>query len=366
MLRKKKLFFIINSFSMGGGAEALLTQIVNNLDSNKYEIGIMEIIHSDKKQEKTNKSVKIYPYFTLADAPDRKQRMYYVYHEWDMVIKEYIPDDYDIYISFNYLKPTFLLPKGKKCIAWIHGDVYNLLDKEKEEERKLQSEAFKKADKIITISDITTQSVIDVFPEHKDKVNVLYNGIDIDRVVEESEQNTNVKLKHPSVLSIGRLDNNKNPIRMFDIFRMLHEEMPEVHLYYLGYGELSEKIECLKDKYKLQEYVHLLGYHDNPFPIIKQCNVVGMFSKSEGFPMALLEAVALGKPFVSSLFGGARILANEYNCGKVIKNDDEAVEAFKDFLLEDTNILKDKCNKTIVNYEFKRYINRIESILDSL
>ena len=40
-----RLFFIINSFSMGGGAEALLTQIVNNLNAQKYEIGIMEIIH---------------------------------------------------------------------------------------------------------------------------------------------------------------------------------------------------------------------------------------------------------------------------------------------------------------------------------
>ena len=32
----KKIFFIINSFSWGGGAEALLTQIVNHLNSEKY------------------------------------------------------------------------------------------------------------------------------------------------------------------------------------------------------------------------------------------------------------------------------------------------------------------------------------------
>lgn len=79
--------FIINSFSMGGGAEALLTQIVNNLNAQKYEIGIMEIIHGKVKNEPVNDNIKIYPYYTLADAPDRKERMYYVYHEWNKVIK---------------------------------------------------------------------------------------------------------------------------------------------------------------------------------------------------------------------------------------------------------------------------------------
>ena len=43
----KKVFFIINCYSKGGGAESLLTKIVNNLDETKYEIGIMEIIHDN-------------------------------------------------------------------------------------------------------------------------------------------------------------------------------------------------------------------------------------------------------------------------------------------------------------------------------
>ena len=114
----KRIFFIINCFSKGGGAEALLTLIVNNLNPQKYEIGVMEIIHDTIKKEPIHENVRMYPYYTLADAADRKARMYYVYHEWDKVIQEYIPQDYDIYVSFNYLKPSFLLPKGKSV---LHG-----------------------------------------------------------------------------------------------------------------------------------------------------------------------------------------------------------------------------------------------------
>ena len=42
-----KILFLIFSYSMGGGAEALLTSIVNNLNPQKYDISIREIYHYD-------------------------------------------------------------------------------------------------------------------------------------------------------------------------------------------------------------------------------------------------------------------------------------------------------------------------------
>ena len=62
----------------------------------------------------------------------------------------------------------------------IHGDVYDLAKADKTEERALQEEAFHKVDKIVSISDITTQSLLDLFPNHKDKIEIIYNGIDVE------------------------------------------------------------------------------------------------------------------------------------------------------------------------------------------
>lgn len=360
----KKIFFIINCYSKGGGAESLLTMIVNHLNPKKYEIGIMEIIHDSIKQEPINGNIRIYPYYTLADAPNRKARMYYVYHEWNQVIEKYIPQDYDLYVSFNYLKPSFLLPEGKKCISWIHGDVYELASKEKTEERNLQNTAFYKAEKIVTISDITTQSVWELFPEHRGKIYVIYNGVDIEGVRKKALEQTNIRLEHPSILSIGRLDHNKNPLRMLRIFKKLQEKIPEAHLYYLGYGDLEEEVREQSRIYNIENRVHLLGYYDNPFPIITQCDVVGMFSLAEGFPMALLEAAALDKPFVSSVIGGARILANDGKCGRVIETDNEAVKAFEKILQGDKETQIQKCRECIKEFGLKKYIQRIENLFD--
>ena len=70
----KRIFFIIYSFSTGGGAESLLTTIVNNLNPEKYEIGIMEIVHYGVKTEPINKNIKIYPYYVRIDDQERKKK----------------------------------------------------------------------------------------------------------------------------------------------------------------------------------------------------------------------------------------------------------------------------------------------------
>lgn len=363
---KKKVFFIIDSYSMGGGAESLLTTIVNNLNPLKYEIGIMEIIHSDKKKEPVNKNIKIYPYYVEESDPERKPNMYYVYHEWDKVIAEYIPHDYDLYVSFNYLKPSFLLPKGKKCIAWIHSDVYKLGRENLQEERLLQDEAFEKADVIVSISDITTQSLKALFSRHACKLREIYNGLDIERVRAKAGEPTEIRLEHPAMLSIGRLEERKNPLRTLDIFERVCQKIGEAHLYYLGYGNLGEAVLDAANSKGLAHQIHMLGYHYNPFPIVAQCDVIGMFSTSEGFPMSLLEGVALNKPFVSSVIGGAGILANGQKCGKVVETDEAAADAIIGFLNADPDLIKRECSESIKRFSLKTYISKIEELFDEV
>lgn len=165
---------------------------------------------------------------------------------------------------------------------------------------------------------------------------------------------------------MGRLDANKNPLRLLNIFEKLCSKVPNAHLYYLGYGILGEEVERQAKDKGLENQVHLLGYHDNPFPIISQCDVSCMFSHSEGFPMALLESVALGKPFVSSIVGGSRILAKDSLCGNAVKTDEEAVESIIKFLGEDKEITKDHCMESIERFTLHRYIEQIENLFDEV
>ena len=60
-MEKLKLLFITYTHSNGGGAEKVLTTLVNNLDSEKYDISIFEIVRYDVKQEPLNKNIRLLP-----------------------------------------------------------------------------------------------------------------------------------------------------------------------------------------------------------------------------------------------------------------------------------------------------------------
>lgn len=369
---KTRLFFIIYTYTCGGGSEAVLTMIVNSLyRTGKYDIGVMEIVHYGIKEEPTDERIKIYPYYVREDDPDRKLKIRDVYRAWDKVIKEHIPLDYDVYISFNYLLPSFLLPPGKKNIAWIHGDVYDLVNrypnqKVMTDEIDLQREAFKKADRIVAISDITEQSLRDLFPEYENKLRVVYNGIDYESVRNLAKEKTDIELKKPAIVFVGRLDDNKQPLRMLGIFEKLAKKREDVCLYYLGTGTLAERLREEIVRNNLQDRVFLTGYVNNPYPVMKQADVLGMASVSEGFPTVLLESVSLGVPFVSTVVGGSRVLSDNGSCGIAYETDDEAVNAFEHFLDANAGDVKEKCFERIQEFSLEKYIGRVEALIEEV
>jgi len=365
---KKKILFITNSFSTGGGAESLLARIANNLNSDKYDVFIIEVLHRDIKTEKIRPEITVLPYIMRADDPERKEKMYYVFHEPWTVFNEFIGDHFDLYVAFTYMKPILLLPEGKKCISWMHGDIYNLLgNKDKiPENRQLENEALYKVKKIISASDHTAQSVADVHPDHKEKLITIYNGIDIETTREKAKLPTDICLKVPSMLFVGRLEENKRPLRLLDVLEKVHERAPEVHLYFMGWGVQEKEVSDQIQLRGLEKSVHLLGYQENPFPIIAQCNVVCLLSQSEGFPMCLLEGVALDKPFIATDIGGAETLSNHQTCGKIIETDQEAADAVIEFIKMDKTEIQNRCRESIVRFDFDKYIAQIEAVFDEV
>lgn len=362
----KKILFIIWSHSFGGGAEALLTTIVNHLNPEKYRIGIIEICHAGVKDEPVNPGITIYDPVTFEGDAEYNKKILYICREPDRVIRKYIPPGYDLYVSFNYQLPSFLLPKGERCIAWIHTSVYDLAEEGMEAYRMLQDAAFEKAARIVSISDITTRSIRELFPGHSDKVVEIYNSADINAVRKRAEGFSGIRLEHPSIISVGRLDDRKNPMRMIEIFRRLSEKNHSVHLYFLGQGELESQAREKAGEYGLHENVHMLGYIENPFPILRQADVCCMASKAEGFPMSLLESIALHVPFASTEVGGAGILANGGKCGRIYSTDEEAVKHIFDLLNTPKELIAEECEKSISRFDLGTYIGKIENLFDEV
>lgn len=113
---------------------------------------------------------------------------------------------------------------------------------------------------------------------------------------------------------IGRLAEVKRPEWALDVFAMLSQRYPSLHLVFVGdgteRGRVERRIRALPEV--LGQRAHLIGARDDMVPVLADLDAVLLTSRSEGLPIALIEAGAAGKPVVATRVGGVEeIVAHE-------------------------------------------------------
>lgn len=107
------------------------------------------------------------------------------------------------------------------------------------------------------------------------------------------------------LLSVGRLAPEKRTDLIIEAFAQLAPQFPNWVLHLVGDGPLREPLQDKIDATGLPpKRICLLGRSNEPWALMAQANAFVLASDYEGFPNALLEAVALGLPSVSTDCGG--------------------------------------------------------------
>lgn len=124
-------------------------------------------------------------------------------------------------------------------------------------------------------------------------------------------------------VNVGRLSPEKNQINLVRAFKIFLEKFPNSQLFIVGDGPLKTDLkECIL-KEKLDHSVHLLGFQENPFEIVKKCDAFVLPSKYEGQPMVLLEALTLGKKILASnIPGNISVIGEDEKYGLLTKGTD--------------------------------------------
>jgi glycosyltransferase involved in cell wall biosynthesis len=133
-------------------------------------------------------------------------------------------------------------------------------------------------------------------------------------VLSESEARARTEGPVRRVLSVGRLDREKNPLLLLDTMAALHATDQDWRLVLAGdgpmFGQMQERIEELG----LAAVVDIRGYVpiDGELPsLYRSCDAFLHVSWTEGVPQVLFEAFAGGLPVVATDVGGvARAVAN--------------------------------------------------------
>ena len=167
----------------------------------------------------------------------------------------------------------------------------------------------------------------------QDKSTVILNPFNA-----ENLPNYNFENREKEIVSVGRLQPQKNQKLLIDAFALIAKDFPDYKLKIYGDGQLKEELQNQIDEYGLTEQIILMGAHKDIFDKISTASLFVLSSDFEGLPNTLIEAMCIGIPSVSTDCspGGARELITDEENGFVVPcNDaDKLANAMKKVLTD--------------------------------
>ncbi len=387
---KKNILFVIDSLHCAG-AEKSLTTLLSLLDYSKYNVDLQLFGYGGELEEIVPKEVNILPPldYTKFTELSLKQSIVYSIKKinfkmlssrlryslalrkndysnaqkarvfWQSVSKsiEKSKRNYDIAISYAQGVPTFYVAEkinAKEKFAWV-----NVSYRLEEEDKKFQSEFYKKYKKIVAVSESTKEIFIETFDEFKDKIEVIHDINDPELIEKMSKlgNSYNDDFEGIKILTIGRLAHQKGYDIALEACKELKNRGISFRWYSLGIGYLKEDIETYIEENNLQDNFILLGVKSNPYPYLKDCDIYVQTSRFEGFGIAIAEARMLNKPVVTTRFDAVYSQMIHEKNGLVVDMNSKAVADGIERLINDRDL-----NEYITNYLKKEKKGNVEEL----
>lgn len=374
----KKIMFMIESMIVGGAEKALIN-IVNNLDKNKYDVTVISM-YKNSVYDGYNYNFKelfnenIHVKYLIDNSKQFRYKVFnFLYNKlpkkW--FYKFFIKEDYDIEIAtYEGFPTTFLsnsINRKSKKIAWLHtnsNNAFGNLDKENLNKVGLEYEKF---DKIVGVSKSVVDSFNNIF-NMDIKTEVQYNILDENEIIRKSKENiSEIKVTTDfKMVTVGRLIPVKGYDRLLRCIKKLKDDGLNFQLWIIGDGDERVNLKNYIKNNKLEDYVKLLGFQDNPYKFIRQSDLFVCSSIAEGFSTVATEAVILEKPIITTDCSGMKELFGEYKCGIITNNDDESLYKGLKEVLENKEMINVFIENSKKRKIFFNKITRVEELEELL
>ncbi len=237
-----------------------------------------------------------------------------------------------------------LLYNQSRVISMIHNyNIYNYFPDSKNKAEII----YKHNKEFVGVSKSIKQKVIDEFCFNN--VHYIHNPINLEELKVKSEA-YKLDLSYQYILYFGRFEEaSKNLTLLIKSYAISQLVDKNIKLILLGKGEDLAYLKDLVDTMQLQNMVIFMGYNPNPFPYVKHAKFTVLSSNYEGFPMSIIESLAVGTPVVSvDCESGPREVIHHNKNGLLVKSNDKSAlsSAFNLFLNDEKLYLDCKQNAT--------------------
>lgn len=368
---KKKILFIISNFGEGGVSKSLVN-LLNIIDSERYDINVLACNPSGLLTPLVPKSVRIISDSRIAALTGGVSGIKYLIRNGNISLA--VASLFRIFISaFSKARSGLLLaqlmPTIKESFDVIidyngQHQLYYMVDKLNAPKKytffhndyskwpyyyKTDKEYYPKVDGIYTISDICAESLRKYFPAQANKIGVIPNltSLQVIESMANDECSPKIDTSVPSIVTLGHLCKRKGTDLALHAALLLKMKNIKYNWYFIGKNSNDIDYSGFITKNDLSGYVHLLGLKINPYPYISQSTIFVLPSKYEGKSIALDEAKLLCKPVVVTNFSTVGDQFTDRHNASICQMDADSLAAAIAELLSDST-LRERYSQTLL------------------
>lgn len=164
----------------------------------------------------------------------------------------------------------------------------------------------RKADKIVSVSSLISHTLAKEYNILPSKIFTIHNGYDIEKIKLLSQERLSKEEEHifsnnNVLISAGTFREEKGYWHLIKAFAEVRKKYDEAKLVIIGedYRNNKNKVEKLVEDLNLADSVFILGYKQNPYKYFSKSSIYILSSVFEGFPNAMVEAMACSTPIVA-------------------------------------------------------------------
>lgn len=203
---------------------------------------------------------------------------------------------------------------------------------------------YPRAKNVVMVSKQGEQSLQQRLNLHN--LHCIYNPVDFSELGRLATKEPAISMDGEYIIAVARLEKQKRLDRLITAFAE-SDLKQTLKLLVLGEGSLRQALQQQIKALQLTDRVILAGNVANPFPNIRAARFLVLSSDHEGFPMVLIEALALGKPVISTdcETGPAEIINSGQNGFLVPLHDTAGLAKAMDVLNQNESLYQQFCTQ---------------------
>lgn len=313
-MKKIKILEAIRQGKVGGG-ESHVLELVTNLDKSKFEPIVLSFTPGPMVDELRSRGIKTKVIYTEKG---------FDFSVWKKVRELIKSEKIDLIHAHGTRANSNVFRAAKKLhlplIYTVHGWSFHLDQKYLVRKIREISESFltSVADKTICVSKSNQEDGIERFSMKRSSV--IYNAVDLKKFnVNNKFNDIRKELGIPSdktvIGYIVRMTHQKDPFTMLRAMKILMEKTDKAFLLMVGDGDLKEASMRLARELKIENNIIFQPFRTDIPDILNAIDIYCLPSLWEGFPIGILEAMAMKIPVVASPVDGTRELITHGETG---------------------------------------------------